>query len=106
MLQLGQQLRYAGVRLCVFRPAFAVLVRYRLVASFQRAVVLMLLGHNSPDKSTRPVTHKESIGIDRMRREAEPAQCGVCGVGYIGQRIQKRAVKVEKYGVKFDLLLS
>jgi hypothetical protein len=67
---------------------------------------MMLLGHNSSDKGSRPVTHKESIGIDRMRREAEPAQCGVCGVGDVGERVQQRAVKVEKYGVKFDLLLS
>ena len=41
-----------------------------------------------------------------MRREAEAAQRGVRGVGYIGQRVQKRAIKVEKYGVKFDVLLS
>jgi len=65
----------------------------------------MVIGQSPPGQAARAVADKTPVTFNRMRWKAQQLQTGVRSAGNIGKRVQKRAVEVEKYGVKFDCII-
>ncbi len=87
-------------------PAIAVLVYYRLMALVQRLAVVTALGQGASNQAIHSAAQEISIGIAPMRWKAQPGQCGVRGVGDVGECIEQCPVEVEKYGLEFYLRQS
>jgi len=65
----------------------------------------VVIGQNPPGQAAGAVADKTPVTFNRMCRKAQQFQTGVRGTGNIGQRVQKRAVEVEKYGLEVDCII-
>ena len=64
----------------------------------------MAIGQNPPGQAARAIPDKMPVTFNRMRRKTQLLQPGVRGVGDINQRVEQRAVDIEKYGLKVDCI--
>jgi phosphoglycerate dehydrogenase-like enzyme len=65
----------------------------------------VVLGQNTLSQAAGAVADKTPVTFNRMCRKAQMLQTGIRGAGNIGQRVQKRAVEIEKYGLKVDCII-